>query len=99
MIDHGRAINKAAPTARVLVVTSPCNTNCLIAMTHAHDVPREHWFALNQVFRMRAIAMVAAKGRRSGESGHASDGLGKQQRNRLRGPDQRTDRRSAGAVR
>jgi malate dehydrogenase len=61
MIDHARAINKAAPTARILVVTSPCNTNCLIAMTHAHDVPKEHWFALNQVFRMRAIAMVAAK--------------------------------------
>ncbi len=30
-------------------------------MTHAHDVPKEHWFALNQVFRMRAIAMVAGK--------------------------------------
>ena len=47
--------------ARVLVVTSPCNTNCLVAMTHAHDVPKDHWFALNQHIRMRAIAMVAAK--------------------------------------
>ena len=63
MIDHGRAINQASPTARVLVVSSPCNTNCLIAMTHAQDVPREHWFALNQVFRSRAISLVAEKAR------------------------------------
>ena len=61
MVDHGRAINRAAPSARVLVVTSPRNTNCLIAMSHAQDVPREHWFALNQVIRSRATAMVAEK--------------------------------------
>ena len=42
-------------------MASPCNTNCLLAMSHAQDVPKEHWFALNQVFRMRAIAMVAEK--------------------------------------
>ena len=63
MIDHARAINRASPTARVLVVASPCNTNCLVAMSHAQDVPREHWFALNQVIRSRAIAMVAEKAR------------------------------------
>jgi malate dehydrogenase len=61
MVEHGRAINQAAPTARVLVVASPCNTNCLIAMSQAMNVPTEHWFALNQVFRQRAIAMVAEK--------------------------------------
>ena len=61
MIGHARAINQVAPMARILVVTSPCNTNCLVAMSHAHDVPKEHWFALNQHIRMRAIAMVAAK--------------------------------------
>ena len=61
MIDHGRAINRASPTARVLVVATPCNTNCLIAMSHAQDVPREHWFALNQMIRSRAAVMVAEK--------------------------------------
>jgi malate dehydrogenase len=61
MVAHGRAINRAAPRARVLVVASPCNTNCLLAMSHAQDVPKEHWFALNQVFRMRAIALVAER--------------------------------------
>ena len=63
MIGHARAINRASPAARVLVVASPCNTNCLVAMSHAQDVPREHWFALNQVIRSRAIAMVADKAR------------------------------------
>ena len=63
MIDHGRAINRASPSARVLVVSSPCNTNCLIALSHAQDVPREHWFALNQVIRSRAIGLVAEKAR------------------------------------
>jgi malate dehydrogenase len=61
MIDQGRAINQAAPAARVLVVATPCNTNCLIAMSHAQDVPREHWFALNHVIRARAVSMVADK--------------------------------------
>jgi len=63
MIDHARAINRASPSARVLVVATPCNTNCLVAMSHAQDVPTEHWFALNQVIRSRAIAMVADKAR------------------------------------
>jgi malate dehydrogenase len=61
MVAHGRAINWASPTARVLVAISPSNTNCLIAMSQAQDVPKEHWFALNQQFRMRAIAMVAER--------------------------------------
>ena len=61
MIDHARAINRASPKACVLVVATPCNTNCLVAMSHAQDIPREHWFALNQVIRSRAIAMVAEK--------------------------------------
>ncbi len=61
MVGHGRAINHSAPTARVLVVTNPCNTNCLIAKSHAQDVPSEHWFALNRLARMRATAQIAEK--------------------------------------
>ncbi len=63
MVDHGRAINHSAPTARVLVVTNPCNTNCLIAKSHAPDVPADHWFALNRLGRMQATAMLAEKAR------------------------------------
>ena len=61
MAEHGRAINKAAPDARVLVVSQPCCTNCLIASSQSPDVPPERWFALNQLARMRATSLIAAK--------------------------------------
>ena len=60
-VEHGRAINKASPAARILVVSSPCNANCMIAMSHAPDVPQEHWFALNRLDGMRATALIAEK--------------------------------------
>jgi malate dehydrogenase len=60
-VEHGRAINAASPTARILVIAGPCNTNCLIAMRHAQDVPREHWFALSRVNQMRAAVLIAQK--------------------------------------
>jgi malate dehydrogenase len=31
MVQHGRAINQVAPTARILVVTSPSNSKCMVA--------------------------------------------------------------------
>jgi malate dehydrogenase len=58
-VELGRAINSACPTARILVVANPCNTNCLVAMRHAPDVPVEHWFAMNRLDRMRATARIA----------------------------------------
>jgi malate dehydrogenase len=61
MVEQGRAINQAAPTARVLVVAQPCNTNCLIALSRARDVPAEHWFALNLLPWLRAVSMIAEK--------------------------------------
>ena len=61
MVDHGRAIDNSASTARVLVVTNPCNTNCLIAKSHAPNVPAGHWFALNRLARLQATAMLADK--------------------------------------
>ena len=36
---QGQAIANAASDVRVLVVGNPCNTNCLIAMNNAQDVP------------------------------------------------------------
>jgi malate dehydrogenase len=58
-VEHGRAVNSVAPAARILVVAAPCNVNCMIAMNHAQDVPREHWFALNRVNQMRAASLIA----------------------------------------
>jgi malate dehydrogenase len=60
---QGRAINESAKTARVLVVANPCNTNCLIASSTAHDVPLEHWFAMTRLDENRARAILAHKAR------------------------------------
>ena len=59
--NHGHAINEAAPSARILVVANPCNTNCLIARSVAPDVPPEHWFALTRLDQNRARALIAEK--------------------------------------
>ncbi len=61
MVEHGRAINRAAPYSRILVVTQPSNTNCLIAKSQAPHVPAESWFALTQLARLRAVSMLADK--------------------------------------
>lgn len=61
--EHGHAINRTAPTARILVVASPSHTNCLIALSHAPNLPPERWFALNRVYRMRATALIAQRAR------------------------------------
>ncbi len=61
MVEQGQAINRVAPTVRILVVTSPSNTNCMVARSQAPGVPESHWFALTQVIRMRVTALVAEK--------------------------------------
>src|SRR5881275_1601665 len=61
-IGQGQAIQKnAAPDIRVLVVGNPCNTNCLIAMNNAKDVPRHRWFAMTRLDENRARAQLAHK--------------------------------------
>lgn len=59
---QGKAIQaNAASDARVLVVGNPCNTNCLIAMNNAPDIPRDRWFAMTRLDENRAAAQLAAK--------------------------------------
>ena len=59
---QGQAIQaNAASDARVLVVGNPCNTNCLIAMNNAPDIPRDRWFAMTRLDENRAAAQLAAK--------------------------------------
>lgn len=61
-IDQGAAINKtAAEDIRVVVVGNPCNTNCLIAMSHAPDVPRDRFSALTRLDQNRGMAQLAMK--------------------------------------
>jgi malate dehydrogenase len=59
---QGRAINDhAASDVRVAVVGNPCNTNCLIAMHSAPDVPRERFTAMTRLDQNRAQALLARK--------------------------------------
>jgi malate dehydrogenase len=59
---QGEAINKhAADDVRILVVGNPANTNCLIAMSHAPDVPRERFTAMTRLDHNRAVAQLARK--------------------------------------
>lgn len=59
---QGKAINdNAADDVRCLVVGNPCNTNSLIAMHSAPDVPNERFFAMTQLDENRARTQLAQK--------------------------------------
>jgi malate dehydrogenase len=59
---QGEAINDgAADDVKVLVVGNPANTNCLIAMSNAPDVPRERFTAMTRLDENRAVAQLASK--------------------------------------
>lgn len=61
-IEQGRAINEnAADDVRVFVVGNPCNTNCLIAMHHAPDVPQNRFYAMMMLDELRARSQLAIK--------------------------------------
>jgi malate dehydrogenase len=64
---QGRAISVAAPSARILTVANPCNTNCLIAKSMALNVPPEHWFAMTRLDQNRAKSLLAARAGVPGE--------------------------------
>lgn len=59
---QGRAINEhAASDVRVAVVGNPCNTNALICMHSAPDVPDERFSAMTRLDQNRAQAQLAKK--------------------------------------
>ena len=59
---QGKALNKvAADDVRVGVTGNPANTNALIAMTNAPDIPQERFSALTRLDHNRAIAQLARK--------------------------------------
>jgi len=61
-IGQGQAIQKnAAADVRVLVIGNPCNTNCLIAMNNAKEIPGDRWFAMTRLDENRARAQLAHK--------------------------------------
>ena len=61
-VGQGQAIERnASAEVRVLVVGNPCNTNCLIAMNNAKEIPRDRWFAMTRLDENRARAQLAHK--------------------------------------
>jgi malate dehydrogenase len=59
---QGKAINEnAADDVKVLVVGNPANTNALIAMSNAPDVPNERFTAMTRLDHNRALAQLAKK--------------------------------------
>lgn len=59
---QGQAINDYADeNVRIFVVGNPCNTNCLIAMHHAKEVPNERFFAMTTLDEKRARSQLALK--------------------------------------
>ncbi len=59
---QGQAIARyASDDVRVLVVGNPCNTNSMIAMTSAPEVPANRWFAMTRLDENRAKTQLAQK--------------------------------------
>jgi malate dehydrogenase len=59
---QGLAINDHADSdVRVFVVGNPCNTNCLVAMHNAPDVPRDRFYAMTSLDANRAKMQLAIK--------------------------------------
>ena len=87
---QGEAINAgAADDIKVLVVGNPANTNCLIAMSNAPDVPRERFTAMMRLDHNRAIAQLANKLGKPVSGGHQHDRLGQPLGHPVPGPGQR----------
>jgi malate dehydrogenase len=59
---QGEALNAgAADDVRILVVGNPANTNALIAMSNAPDIPNERFTAMTRLDENRAVAQLASK--------------------------------------
>jgi malate dehydrogenase len=59
---QGEALNAgAADDVKILVVGNPANTNALIAMNNAADIPNERFTAMTRLDQNRAVAQLAEK--------------------------------------
>lgn len=59
---QGKALNQyASRNVKVVVVGNPANTNAMIAMTNAPNIPRENFSALTRLDQNRAVAQLAMK--------------------------------------
>ncbi len=65
-VEQGRVLNQVASRdVKVVVVGNPCNTNALIAMESAPNLPRKNFHAMMRLDQNRAMALLARKAGRS----------------------------------
>lgn len=63
-VQQGQALNASADKdVKVLLIGNPCNTNCLIAMSHAPKIPHKNFHAMMRLDQNRAAAQLAMKAR------------------------------------
>lgn len=61
-VEQGRALNDvAAEEVGVLVVGNPANSNALVALSNAPDIPATSFTAMSRLDHNRAVSMVASK--------------------------------------
>ena len=60
-VGQGKALLKAASDVRAVVVGNPCNTNALIAMHNAQDIPRDRFSAMTRLDQNRTMAQLATR--------------------------------------
>lgn len=61
-VGQGQALNEsAADDVRVLVVGNPANTNALITLSNAPDIPKERFSAMSRLDHNRALAELASE--------------------------------------
>ncbi|CAO2207602.1 unnamed protein product [Urochloa humidicola] len=60
--DQGKALNAvASPNVKVIVVGNPCNTNALICIKNAPNIPAKNFHALTRLDENRAKCQLALK--------------------------------------
>ena len=94
---QGKALNeRAADDVKVLVVGNPANTNCLIAMNNAPDVPSERFTSMMRLDHNRAVAQLANKLAVPVDRGQRDGRVGQPLADDVPGPLQCKGRRSPG---
>lgn len=61
-VEQGKALNEQANSnVKVFVIGNPCNTNCLIALSHAPRLSRQNFYAMTRLDQNRATFFLGQK--------------------------------------
>jgi malate dehydrogenase len=61
-VEQGKAVNEVAKrSAKIFVVGNPCNTNCLVMLHSAPNIPKENFFAMTRLDYNRALYQIKMK--------------------------------------